>query len=615
MCFIYSNIQGIMNLTFKFGDNDVKNISTPIVREFNYSEKAIQNIDEEIDKKDQQLLLRYPTIYIVNDESTSDKYSVYIGETTDIKRRTLEHLQNDTRDDSDIDVNSRKFWKRIRQSKDSKMFLIGHDHFNKSLTLDIENKLIHYMSGIEKVDHLYNRRTNQQEDYYTSNELPDIFSGIWRKLRKENKDLFPLESVIRDSAIFKASPFHKLTPEQFEARDQIIMKIEEALNNNKTGQLILVSGEAGAGKTVLLSSLFYELSQLSNDERDNKILSGSSEFLLVNHDQQLVVYQQIAKKLGMKATDGKRLVTKPTMFLNDHSDPDDNVDVVLVDEAHLLLTQGRMSYKGENQLQDLLDKSKVVVAVFDEKQILNTNQYLDMDEINKLKLDCHAKGNLIELHNQMRMRANDQTIDWIRNIIYDHKIDNIPVDHQYDLKVFTSASEMFDDIKKKSKDEDHGISRMIATFDWPYSQDKPKDSQYWDVTAGNLTLPWNLQLPVTDEQKVVNRGLSWPEQEQTIDEMGSTYTIQGFDLNYAGVIIGPSVKYRDGKVVFDKKESSNKNATQSRTYNGEQLDISEQLLNNELNVLLTRGVNGLYIYAVDKELQEQLLRAQKGVLK
>ena len=35
------------------------------------------------------------------------------------------------------------------------------------------------------------------------------------------------------------------------------------------------------------------------------------------------------------------------------------------------------------------------------------------------------------------------------------------------------------------------------------------------------------------------------------------------------------------------------------------------LLKNELNVLLTRGVNGLYIYAVDDQLREALKIAAK----
>ncbi|MEJ7445791.1 DNA/RNA helicase domain-containing protein, partial [Staphylococcus hominis] len=78
------------------------------------------------------------------------------------------------------------------------------------------------------------------------------------------------------------------------------------------------------------------------------------------------------------------------------------------------------------------------------------------------------------------------------------------------------------------------------------------------------------------------------------------FTIQGFDLNYAGVIIGPSVKFRNGKIIYDKSESKNIQVTQNRKLSDDTMkNFGEELLRNELHVLLTRGVNGLYIYAVD----------------
>ena len=118
-------------------------------------------------------------------------------------------------------------------------------------------------------------------------------------------------------------------------------------------------------------------------------------------------------------------------------------------------------------------------------------------------------------------------------------------------------------------------------------------------------MPWNLQTKSND------KNLSWAERPETINEVGSTYTIQGFDLNYSGVIIGPSVKYRDGKIVYDPNASANKNAVSNRTLSdGSKVKVYNQLLPNELNVLLTRGVNGLYIYAVDDELRKVLLAAQ-----
>lgn len=117
---------------------------------------------------------------------------------------------------------------------------------------------------------------------------------------------------------------------------------------------------------------------------------------------------------------------------------------------------------------------------------------------------------------------------------------------------------------------------------------------------------------MAEEQKGQSKHLAWAEQHQTIGEVGSTYTVQGFDLNYNGAIIGPSVKYRNGKIIFDPADSQNRNAIRKRTLdNNQRVYVSDELLSNELNVLLTRGVNGLYIYAVDDELRKALCGAAK----
>ncbi|MGG5329788.1 DUF2075 domain-containing protein [Enterococcus sp. AZ163] len=586
-------------------------IPKPIIYEVDYTNDDLSNLKttEKIkSKKDQKLIFNYPTVYIVNDEVDSSKYSVYVGETTDIKRRTSEHLSNDSK--------TREDWKALLKSERAKMFVIGHEHFNKSLTLDIENRLMQYLSSVEAVVSVNNRRTNPQNDYYTVEELGTVFSEIWRKLQKKNKELFPLERIIRDSAIFKASPFHKLTREQMTAREDIIIKVTEALNRGKEGQLIIVEGEAGSGKTVLMSSLFYELNQLAEKNSENIVIQGTKQYLLVNHDQQLKVYEQIASKLGILSKRNPDIVSKPTRFINKHSE-DEKVDIVIVDEAHLLWTQGKQSYRGKNQLDDLLKRAKVVVAVLDRNQILSREQYWDEIEMRNKIHEAAYKKNYIYLENQLRINADEETISWIRGLIDNRRIENIPVDSKkYDLRIFDDPDTMYTKIRERSKNEESGISRILATFDWEYvDKRKPENEDYWYVKIGDWKLPWNLQLPQSKKEKRINRNRAWAEQAQTINEVGSTFTIQGFDLNYAGVIIGPSVKYRNGKIVFDKNESKNKKAIQMRgTENGEKLDVSDFLLKNELNVLLTRGVNGLYIYAVDEELREALKKAGKGKL-
>lgn len=130
----------------------------------------------------------------------------------------------------------------------------------------------------------------------------------------------------------------------------------------------------------------------------------------------------------------------------------------------------------------------------------------------------------------------------------------------------------------------------------------------------NWHRPWNRELEqeLSNKEKREIRNLAWAEQPQTINEVGSTYTIQGFDLNYAGVILGPSVKYRNGHIVFDPEASCNAKAVRNRTLSdGTKKKYGEILLQHEVRVLMTRGVNGLYIYACDDELREALRQAAR----
>lgn len=570
----------------------LNNNYSPVITKVNYDSLTVNSIkSQKLNENDQSLILDYPTVYIINDKDSKQKskYIVYIGETNDISRRTKQHLYDDIR-------NGREDFIELSDSTTAEMFIIGHKYFNKSLTLDIENKLLHYLSSVEAVVKVNNRKENPQNNYYTSEAMETIFSKVWRKLHRTNPELFPTESIIRDSALFKASPFHKLTDEQIDAKNDIILKTISILSQNLEGQLLLVEGEAGSGKTVLMSNLLYDLfSDESLPIKNNEL----SIHLLVNHDQQLVVYEQLSKKLGLKNRNKMPVVAKPTSFINKQSKCNQKADIVIIDEAHLLLTRGKQSYRGKNHLKDILKNAKVVIAVFDEKQILTAEQIWESQDLAEIRLDAR---DVIKLKNQMRINANNSTITWIRQFIDDGLIKPYIPDNTYDLKVFDSPTEMYAAIKKKSINQDNGISRLLATYDWTFKNTKSEEDYYY-VEIGDFKLPWNLQLPKSRKEK----DLSWAEQSQTIDEVGSTYTIQGFDLNYAAVIIGPSVKYRNGQVVFDPSESKNAKAKERRTLSdGRKLSFGETLLQNELNVLLTRGVNGLYLFAVDEELQKML---------
>lgn len=577
-------------------DNGSKEMKLdPMIKEYPYNNQGLKELEEGESREESKIISRYPTVYVVNDKKKKKIYSVYVGETNNIAKRTAQHLHDDPK--------SREDWRELSESKTAKMYVIGHQHFNKSMTLDIENQLMLYLSSVENVKALYNRRSNDQDEYYPVNEVQDIFTQIWTQLHQKNSELFPAMDVLKDLAIFKASPFHKLTHEQLEAKNLIMERVNSSLDNDEEGQLIMVTGEAGAGKTVLLSNLFYDLVGYK------KYGHPLNVHIMVNHDEQVKVYREISKKLGIDVN----LVGKPTSFIN----KGEKADVILVDEAHLLWTQGKQSYQGTNQLEDLRKLGKVVVIIFDQHQVLRSQQIVEAAQLQRMVGEALKSDNLIELKNQLRIDANESTIQWVRDLVDHQKVGKLQPDSKYEIKVFDSPKDLENaiQIKNRSDLDSHyanGISRLVATFDWTFSTgSKPSDgSLTWDVKIGDWRMPWNNQLKTKQKRSVSYRNLSWAERSETINEVGSMYTIQGFDLNYAGVIIGPSVKYRDGMIVFDPKAHANKDANQKRTLqSGEKRSFAEKLIRNELNVLLTRGVHGLYIYAVDPELREALKKA------
>lgn len=581
------------------------NIAKPIIKQIKDNREALDYFENIVlpaeDEKTQEIIANFPTVYIHNWQDSGD-FEVYVGESNDIFKRTRQHY------DAAVDKSK---WQRKLMEKDARLFIIGHEHFNKSLTMDIENRLMHYMMSAERVKHVHNLRDNPQTSYYPVEELDEIFGRIWRGLRKENKELFPTESAIKDSVIYKASPLHKLTKEQKDARELILQKVSKALENCETRQLIFIDGEAGTGKTVLNSSTFYEL--YCQAEEEEKTLKC---YLLVNHDEQITVYEQIAEKLGLTAKYGK-VVSKPTTFINNHSE-DDPVDVVFVDEAHLLLTQGKQSYHGENQLKDIIARARVTVVMFDENQILTTEQFWEAQILEHYRNQAKAAENHIVLDKQLRMQADPVTMDWIDSFTKKGQLKEIPhtVDG-YQIKVFDDPEMLDLEIQKKAKEKDSALSRVLATYDWEYSRKRKPDDRlraYWEVVIGKWHKPWNRELgaELSRKEKRKISGLAWAEQPQTINEVGSTFTIQGFDLNYAGVILGPSVKYRNGKIIFAPSESHNNKAIRNRTLSdGTKQKFGEMLIQHEVRVLMTRGVNGMYIYACDPELRAALLKAAK----
>ena len=109
---------------------------------------------------------------------------------------------------------------------------------------------------------------------------------------------------------------------------------------------------------------------------------------------------------------------------------------------------------------------------------------------------------------------------------------------------------------------------------------------------------WNIKEDIIIEHNAYH----WHGSGLENDCIYSVHKIQGFDLNYAGVIFGREVYYDTEKKRIDVVK---KNLKDNHTKSSGDEKMREYVLNIYLT-LMTRGIKGTYIYVMDEGLKEYL---------
>lgn len=395
-----------------------------------------------------------------------------------------------------------------------------------------------------------------------------------------------------NQAIEKLSPFKTLTDEQAQLVDEVILFAKQHLTQNFPA-VYTILGDAGTGKSVVLSHLFARLQQAARVQSDSPFY-GTHNYFLVNHPEVLKVYKQIA---GAIKTLLKKDYQRPTSFINQLDKNNATADIVVIDEAHLLLSKPDHynNFYHENQLLEIIKRAKVVVLVFDQYQVLRMKSFWTLDRLKELIAPYPHQS--YQLKHQFRMTASDDLIAWF-NQLTNGLIEPLPknaCDH-YDFRIFDDAEKMRQLIVKRNQEV--GLSRILSTSGYPSTLDGGKHY----ICEGDFKMPWD-QYNFT--------ATPWAELPQTIDEVGSIYTCQGFDLNYAGIIIGPVISQKPGtnqlQVNLDRftdTEAFKKRA--DLTDPNQIIHYEKRMILNALNVILKRGVKGTYLYAHDPLLRQTL---------
>ena len=375
---------------------------------------------------------------------------------------------------------------------------------------------------------------------------------------------------------------------EFVMLDEQKLVYETVLNLSKhsspdSKNVLIVQGGPGTGKSVVAVNLLVHL--IKDQER-------IAQYVTKNVAPR-AVYE--AKLTGsMKKSAISNLFTGSGSFYDTEKNA---FDVLLVDEAHRLNEKsGMFKHLGENQVKEIIDAAPLSVFFIDEDQKVTFSDIGSGDEIKKWANKANASIHELTLESQFRCNGSDGYLAWLDNILdiretANHSIDTL----DYDFQVFSNPSDLQQAIYQKNAERNK--ARLVAGYCWNWVS--KRNPALFDITfpEHQFQMKWNLD---TD-------GSLWILAPNSVTEIGCIHTCQGLEVDYVGVIIGPDLIVRDGKVLTiptaRAKTDKSLNGYKKLLKTNPALANSraDGIIKNTYRTLMTRGMKGCYIYCTDAE--------------
>lgn len=523
-------------------------------------------------------------IYIYR-ETTGKTKKVYIGQTKTFLDRNKQHYSG----------NEEKF----NQANFSEVMVVFSEYFNRSALDDVEQQLIMYFiadsSQVNYDKEIINQTGGNSVNEYRERELvaSRVILPLWEQVLYPDWVNTKTIDALRSQELFKYSPIKKLTEEQ----QAIITDIMEHESAN-----YVINGDAGTGKTVLLTHLV-------------------AKFLETNPNKRVAVVVQPNWKDTAKSifdvyglNNSNLFIGTPTTFINQA----EYFDTIIVDEAHKI---PRKHYNQQQSVNKVYEKKEFIdcdshleifqklghqiVLMYDVLQVIRPTNITRMQfrEITKgYKQKYLTTQFRIQGSNQKNFTSEDY-INGIKYLLYKDTglLEYTNFDKNFNRDVFRDKSEdayfgYFTDqplhnlvnwVEEDRNFYPEHVNRVLGGLveDWKQADGKNPEITHWH--EGDLELRWN---------STQNNWIHSKDKDAE-DQVGSVFAVQGIDLNKVGVLIGNDLQIdSQGRLYANPANFFNvKGKFKKAEYEGNP-EIQKEftlLVLNIYYVLLTRGVDGI----------------------
>jgi len=402
-------------------------------------------------------------------------------------------------------------------------------------------------------------------------------------LERVEKSEYKVSKKLMDyvSKTIKEKSEYVLLDEQLVVYDKVFSLVKQGIKKNKKS-VVIIKGGPGTGKSVIAINLMADLLRAGYD---TNYATGSKAFT-----------ETLRKKIGARGAVQFKYFNS---YMNSSKDA---LNVLIADESHRIreTSNNRFTKKAMRsdtpQIEELIGASKIGVFFIDDKQNVRPNETGSAEFIKDTAIEMGCDIYEYELEAQFRCSGSDAFVNWIDNTLGIRRTANVIWDQkeEFDFQIVDSPQELYTKIKQKN-DMKQSSARLVAGFCWPWSNPNSDGTLVDDVKIGDFKMPWEGKDGYKLAKGIPPASL-WPNDPNGVNQIGSIYTIQGFEFDYVGIIIGKDLIYNFENQTWIARRENSADSVVKRS--GEKL---VELLKNTYRVLLTRGMKGCYVYFVDRE--------------
>ena len=338
--------------------------------------------------------------------------------------------------------------------------------------------------------------------------------------------------------------------------------------------VIIVRGGPGTGKSVIALNVIAEL---------------LSKKLTVYHATGSAAFTTTLRKIV-----GARAAALFKYFNSFMDYKENQIDVLVCDEAHRIRRTSNSRYTKREfeserpQVEELISAAKVSIFFIDDYQVVRPEEIGSSELIRETAKKFTDEIYEFELKTQFRCSGSDGYLNWLDNTLAIRETANVMLTAQekMDFRIFESPAALYQAIMKKNEEKGNS-ARMVAGFCWPWSDPKPDGTLKEDVVIGDFKMTWEAKNEAARLAPGIPRAALWAYDPSGVNQMGSIYTIQGFEFEYVGVIFGKDLVYDPTrKNSIGKPENSADNQVKRDK------EHFERKVRNAYRVLMTRGMKG-----------------------